>query len=85
MTLSISRGPAASTPVPDVRNQDETTAKELLRGSGFKVNVVPQDASDPSEEGIVLDQRPAGGANAPSGSTVTIFVGRYSGPTTVVP
>jgi eukaryotic-like serine/threonine-protein kinase len=85
ITLSVSRGAAASTPVPDVRNQDETTAKELLRGSGFKVNVIPQDVSDPSEDGIVLDQRPAGGTNAASGSTVTIFVGRYSGTTTAVP
>jgi serine/threonine-protein kinase len=85
VTLSISRGPAASTPVPDVRNQDETTAKELLRGSGFKVNVVPQDVTDPSEAGIVLDQQPAGGSNAASGATVTIFVGRYSGTTTSVP
>jgi eukaryotic-like serine/threonine-protein kinase len=85
VTLSISRGPAASTPVPDVRNQDETTAKELLRGSGFKVNVVPQDVTDPSEAGIVLDQQPAGGSNAASGATVTIFVGRYTGTTTSVP
>jgi beta-lactam-binding protein with PASTA domain/predicted Ser/Thr protein kinase len=85
VTLSISRGPAASTPVPDVRNQDETTAKELLRGSGFKVNVVPQDVTDPSEAGIVLDQQPAGGSNAASGATVTIFVGRYTGTTTAVP
>jgi eukaryotic-like serine/threonine-protein kinase len=85
ITLSISRGPAATTPVPDVRNQDETTAKELLQGSGFKVNVVPQDVTDPSEAGIVLDQRPAGGSNATSGATVTIFVGRYNGTTTSVP
>jgi serine/threonine-protein kinase len=85
ITLSISRGPAATTPVPDVRNQDTTTAKELLRGSGFKVNVVPQDVTDPSEGGIVLDQRPSGGSNAASGSTVTIFVGRYVGTTTAVP
>jgi beta-lactam-binding protein with PASTA domain/predicted Ser/Thr protein kinase len=85
ITLSVSRGPAASTPVPDVRNQDATTAKELLRGSGFKVNILPQDVTDPSEAGVVLDQSPAGGANAPSGSTVTIFVGRYQGTTTAVP
>jgi len=82
VTLSVSRGSTATTPVPDVTNQDEPTAKALLTGSGFKVRVVRQDVSDPSEEGIVLDQQPAGGTDAPAGSTVTITVGRYTGTTT---
>src|SRR5436190_16852268 len=82
VTLSISRGSTATTPVPDVRNQDEPTAKALLTGSGFKVTVVRQAVSDPGEQGIVLDQQPAGGMNAPAGSTVTIVVGKYSGTTT---
>jgi eukaryotic-like serine/threonine-protein kinase len=83
VTLSISKGAVATAPVPDVTNQDEPTARALLAGSGFKVQVTRQDVDDPSAEGIVLDQTPAGGANAPSGSTVTIVVGRYSGTGTV--
>jgi beta-lactam-binding protein with PASTA domain/predicted Ser/Thr protein kinase len=82
VTLSVSRGSTAKTPVPDVRNQDEPTAKALLTGSGFKVTVVRQEVTDPGEEGIVLDQQPGGGTNAPAGSTVTIYVGKYSGTTT---
>ncbi len=82
VTLSVSRGSTATTPVPDVTNQDEPTAKALLTGSGFKVKVVRQDVSDPSEQGIVLAQQPAGGADAPAGATVTINVGRYTGTTT---
>ena len=82
MTLSVSRGSTATTPVPDVRNQDEPTAKALLTGSGFKVTVVRQTVTDPSEQGIVLDQQPGGGTNAPAGSTVTIFVGKISDTTT---
>jgi eukaryotic-like serine/threonine-protein kinase len=82
VTLSISRGSTATTPVPDVRNQDEPTAKALLTGSGFKVTVVRQAVSDPGEQGIVLDQQPAGGMSAPAGSTVTIVVGKYTGTTT---
>jgi eukaryotic-like serine/threonine-protein kinase len=82
VTLSVSRGTTATTPVPDVRNQDEPTAKALLTGSGFKVTVVRQAVTDPSEQGIVLDQRPAGGTNAAAGSTVTIFVGKSTGTTT---
>jgi beta-lactam-binding protein with PASTA domain/predicted Ser/Thr protein kinase len=82
VTLSVSRGATATTPVPDVRDQDEPTAKALLTGSGFKVTVVRQTVTDPGEQGIVLDQRPAGGANAPAGSTVTIVVGNYTATTT---
>jgi beta-lactam-binding protein with PASTA domain/predicted Ser/Thr protein kinase len=82
VTLSVSRGSTATTPVPDVTNQDEPTAKALLTGSGFKVKVVRQEVTDPSEQGIVLDQQPAGGTDAPAGTTVTITVGRYTGTTT---
>jgi serine/threonine-protein kinase len=85
VTLSVSNGATATTPVPDVTNQDEVTARTLLTGSGFKVKVTRQAVTDPSEQGIVLDQRPTGGSNAPAGSTVTIVVGNYTGTTTPVP
>jgi eukaryotic-like serine/threonine-protein kinase len=85
VTLSVSKGPAATTPVPDVTNQDEPTAKALLQGSGFKVTVTTQAVTDPGQDGIVLSQSPAGGSSAASGSTVTIVVGKYSGTTTSVP
>jgi serine/threonine-protein kinase len=85
VTLSVSKGAAATTPVPDVTNQDEPTAKALLQGSGFKVTVTTQAVTDPGQDGIVLSQSPAGGSSAASGSTVTIVVGKYSGTTTSVP
>jgi eukaryotic-like serine/threonine-protein kinase len=85
VTLSVSRGSTATTPVPDVSNQDEPTAKAILNGSGFKVKVMKQPVTDPGEQGIVISQQPGGGTSAPAGSTVTIFVGDYSGTTTAVP
>ncbi|HYY63201.1 MAG TPA: Stk1 family PASTA domain-containing Ser/Thr kinase [Gaiellaceae bacterium] len=85
VTLSVSNGATATTPVPDVTNQDEQTAKTLLTGSGFQVKVKTQPVTDPSEQGIVLDQHPGGGTNAPAGSTVTIVVGNYTGTTTSIP
>jgi beta-lactam-binding protein with PASTA domain/predicted Ser/Thr protein kinase len=85
ITLSVSSGATSTTPVPDVTNQDEPTARALLTGSGFKVKVTKQPVTDPSEQGIVLDQQPAGGTNAPAGTTVTIDVGNYTGTTTPVP
>jgi serine/threonine-protein kinase len=85
VTLSVSRGSTATTPVPDVSNQDEPTAKAILTGSGFKVKVMKQPVTDPGEQGIVISQQPGGGTSAAAGSTVTIFVGDYSGTTTAVP
>jgi eukaryotic-like serine/threonine-protein kinase len=85
VTLSVSRGSTATTPVPDVTNQDEPTAKSLLEGSGFKVKEVKQTVTDPSEQGIVLQQTPQGGSNAPAGSTVTITIGDYKATTGPVP
>jgi eukaryotic-like serine/threonine-protein kinase len=85
ITLSVSKGAPPKAPVPDVTNQDEPTAKALLEGSGFKVKEVSQPVTDPSEDGIVLDQKPVGGTSAPAQSTVTITVGKYSGTTTPVP
>src|SRR5262249_12921773 len=82
VTLSVSRGSTAQTPVPDVTNNDEPTAKSILTGSGFKVKVTRQPVTDPSEQGIVFVQTPLGGTNAPAGSTVTITVGNYNGTTT---
>jgi beta-lactam-binding protein with PASTA domain len=85
VTLSVSRGSTATTPVPDVTNQDEPTAKAILTGSGFKAKTVKQPVTDPGEQGIVVNQQPGGGTDAPAGSTVTIFVGDYKGTTTAVP
>jgi beta-lactam-binding protein with PASTA domain len=32
-------------------------------------------ASDPIQNGMVVDEQPSGGTRAPDGSTVTIYVG----------
>ena len=68
-------------------SSDEDTATSTLENSGFKVKVQKQPTTDPSQDGIVLDQDPVGGSSAKPGSTVTIFVGKASGPpaTTTTP
>ena len=78
VTLKVSLGPNApqQTAVPDVVGEDQATATSDLQNAGLVVQVVEQDTTDPSQDGIVLDQDPAGGTNAPSGATVTIVVGR---------
>jgi eukaryotic-like serine/threonine-protein kinase len=77
--LNVSRGPRAVVKgVPDVRNLDAGEARAKLTGAGFRVQTLPQGVSDPSQVGVVVDEQPAGGKNAPTGSVVTIYVGRAS-------
>jgi eukaryotic-like serine/threonine-protein kinase len=79
ITLTVSRGPETSG-VPNVENTDEQTAKSQLEESGFKVKVTREDTDDPSLEGIVISQDPAGGTQAKPKTKVTISVGHYNPP-----
>jgi beta-lactam-binding protein with PASTA domain len=75
--LTVSSGPAQVS-VPDVTGLDEASARSRLEDAEFDVFVVDQPTSDPTQNGVVVDQDPAGGTNAANGSTVTITVGRLS-------
>jgi beta-lactam-binding protein with PASTA domain len=61
--------------VPDVIGMDQETATQTLQQAGFAVEVIGRPVTDPSEEGLVVDQQPAGGTRAPRGATITIYVG----------
>ena len=71
--------------MPFVQSEDVGTATTDLQQSGFKVHIVNQPTSDPNQDGIVQTQDPAGGTQAPPGSTVTIAVGKFGGTTTPGP
>jgi beta-lactam-binding protein with PASTA domain len=79
--INVSNGPNPKPlrAVPDVTGEDEATAAADLRAAGFRVEVVDQPTTDENEDGVVLDQDPTAGTRAPSGSLVTIYVGRFSG------
>ena len=81
--LQVSKGPTTEA-IPDVTSQSTDSARETLITSGFKVKLVQQDTDDPSLEGLVISQDPPGGEQGKPGTTVTIFVGRFTGtpPTT---
>jgi beta-lactam-binding protein with PASTA domain/predicted Ser/Thr protein kinase len=81
ISLTVSKGPK-TTAVPFVQSEDVSTATTDLQQSGFKVHIVNQATTDPNQDGIVLAQDPAGGAQAKPGSKVTITVGRFSNATT---
>jgi eukaryotic-like serine/threonine-protein kinase len=76
VTLRVSNGPT-TTGVPDVTSQDEQAATEALQNAGFDVNVVDEPTGDVNQDGLVLSQDPAGGAQARPGATVTIVIGRF--------
>jgi beta-lactam-binding protein with PASTA domain len=59
-----------------VRQQNQATAEALLAGAGLTPTVVLQPVNDPSQDGIVLDQAPAPGADATTGEVVIITVGQ---------
>jgi serine/threonine-protein kinase len=80
VTLRVSKGPTTST-VPTVTSLSQSDAVAQLKASGFRVRIVSQSVTDPNQEGIVQTQDPAGGAQAPPGSVVTIAVGKFAGST----
>ena len=78
ITLSVSKGPA-TTQVPSVRNQNQAVAEQMISDAGLTPSVVYQPVTDPSQDGIVIDQNPAPGADAKSGEIVIITVGQLQG------
>ncbi|MGZ4339062.1 MAG: Stk1 family PASTA domain-containing Ser/Thr kinase [Gaiellaceae bacterium] len=81
ITLSVSKGPA-TTQVPDVTGQSQSTAEALLTGAGLTPSIVYDPVSDPSQDGIVLSTDPAPGSDAKSGEVVIIHVGQLQSGTT---
>jgi PASTA domain len=79
VTLFVSKGPKQAT-IPDVTSQDRASARQMLKQSGFSVDVQEQDTTDPAQDGIVLSQDPPGGTKAKPGTSVKIVVGRLVSP-----
>ncbi len=59
--------------VPDETGKSKAEARSVLEQKGFKV-IAEEQSSESVESGYVVSQSPAGGENAPSGSTITIYV-----------
>jgi eukaryotic-like serine/threonine-protein kinase len=69
--LSVSKG-KKTVAVPDVLFQSQESAVAELQAEGFDVSVVEVESDQ--DEGLVVNQSPAPGAEAAEGSTVQIFV-----------
>ncbi|MEO8290653.1 MAG: Stk1 family PASTA domain-containing Ser/Thr kinase, partial [Gaiellaceae bacterium] len=82
VVLKVSKG-KKTTAVPNVIGMSEADARATLEQAGFEVQTLEAPSSD-TPQGVVFDQSPDSGTDAPNGSTVTITVS--SGPnTTTVP
>jgi serine/threonine-protein kinase len=76
VTVTFSKGPKA---VPNVVGKTENQARSILEDAGFKVSVLPDNAST-KDKGTVTQQSPPDGTPLTSGSTVTILVSTYEPP-----
>jgi serine/threonine-protein kinase len=64
--------------VPEVLGQTSTQAAAELGAAGFVPKTVNRTVGDEEQVGVVLEQKPAGGAGARKGTTVTIVVGQLA-------
>jgi len=80
INVSLGPGRRRQRAVPDVVGQNEKVAKRTLINAGFTVQTVDRPVTDPGEQALVLEQRPAGGNRALAGSQVVIYVGRIPSP-----
>jgi serine/threonine-protein kinase len=81
ITIVVSSG-ASNVTVPSVIGLSQANATSVLENRGFDVVVQQQTVLDPAKVGKVIDQDPNSGTSKPSGSTVTIVVGRSTTSTT---
>jgi eukaryotic-like serine/threonine-protein kinase len=79
VTVIVSKGPQ-DVAVPNVEGFAEEDARQELEDAGFTVSVSDEPTDDPANDGFVLAQDPPGGNRAQKGSTVVLFVGRFSEP-----
>jgi serine/threonine-protein kinase len=64
--------------VPSVVGEKAAAAANQLTGAGFKVVRQKQNVTDPTQNGQVIKQTPAGGKKVAPGGTVTIVVGHLA-------
>jgi beta-lactam-binding protein with PASTA domain len=79
--LQVSAGPhpKPGQSVPDTTGEDAATAQQDLQDAGFTVIQATWPVSDPSSDGVVVQQTPSAGGDAPSGTTIVVYVGSANG------
>jgi eukaryotic-like serine/threonine-protein kinase len=71
-------GPPPDVEVPDVVGVAEAEAVSQLEEAGFTVRIRREDVTDPTQDGVVLEQDPEANSTAPRDSEVAITVGELA-------
>jgi eukaryotic-like serine/threonine-protein kinase len=79
VTLTVAE-PVEQVSVPFLTGLTRQAALRALRGEGLEGTVRERDVGDESQDGVVIEQRPAAGTDVDGGSGVTIVVGRFVAP-----
>jgi serine/threonine-protein kinase len=84
VTITVSTG-RAQVSVPDVIGLSESQARNRLTGAGLQPSVQERTVTDPSQDGVVVEQRPGSGTEVDEGSGVVIVIGRLEEQDTLEP
>ena len=74
VTITVSTG-RAQVDVPDVVGLSEADARDRLSGAELGATSQERTVTDPSQDGVVIEQRPASGTEVDEGSDVVIVIG----------
>jgi eukaryotic-like serine/threonine-protein kinase len=84
VTIVVAKAPP-QVKVPDLIGKSAVEAVDKLSSKGFQPRETTRTVSDPSQDGVVLNQSPAPGAKVAKGAPVRIFVGDLAPSTTPGP
>ncbi|HEY3019953.1 MAG TPA: Stk1 family PASTA domain-containing Ser/Thr kinase [Solirubrobacteraceae bacterium] len=79
VTIVIAREPE-QVEVPDVNDQDEGTAVNVISDAHLSPRTRDKDVTDPDQDGKVIRQNPSAGRKVKRGSMVILTIGRFSQP-----
>jgi eukaryotic-like serine/threonine-protein kinase len=74
VTITVSTG-TPQVDIPDVIGLSESSAKSRLKSAGLKPVTQERTVTDPSQDGVVVEQRPGSGTQLDKGAEVVIVIG----------
>jgi eukaryotic-like serine/threonine-protein kinase len=74
VTITVSTG-TPQVDIPDVIGLSESGAKSRLKSAGLKPVTQERTVTDPSQDGVVVEQRPGSGTQLDKGAEVVIVIG----------
>jgi eukaryotic-like serine/threonine-protein kinase len=84
VTITVSTG-TPRVDVPDVIGLSERSASSRLSSAGLKPVTQERTVTDPSQDGVVVEQRPATGTQLDKGDEVVIVIGVFEEPPEEIP